>query len=492
MPTQTSPNNLANEQVTFIQHDLPGLDDGEYQLEVSQQVNDADGNPISDDTLNNTYRFAVTGDRFSLSNPGQTLYSVYPAPNASGQFSNVLPHVVFTKTTLPWSRYPTSSPPVTGLQPGGDTDQDVPTWMTILVLDEDDLEAYPQLKLSPVNATTADLFPQSLINASTLGDNYSYFFDSQNTQLNAGQNLSDVIQILDIPLPLFWKIAPTLEDLKLMAHVRQVSLIDKPTMPGISDVGEPLGKFSIVFGNRLPQTQKKAYAYLVSLEELEPFLPDSEEGGPPSESEFQASKFLRLAVLKSWTYYSTGQSATFVDQLLRLNGRDPESSTDAINTNLRLPYTGTNTVVENALKMGYTPLNENLRTAEKTVSWYRGPLIPYNISTRGIDLPIASPDKATIFDPTTGMFDLSYASAWSIGRLVALQDKSFSTALYNWKKGLTQSVIQSMEEEMINQNFQSFLQAETDSKLRLRATESNKPSAQLLHQMIRTLSENKK
>ena len=478
----------ANEQVTFIQHDLPGLDSGNYQIDISQTVDDSSGQTISDDSLSNSYTFAVTGDRFSLAKPAETLYSIFPADNSSGVYTNVLPHAVFTKTSLPWSRYPTKDAPVTGLQPGTDTDEDVPTWLTILLFDQDDIAEYPELSLSPENATIADLFPTSLLPQSSLGDNYSYFNSAQNIQLNTGQSLDDIIQKVDIPLELFWKIAPTIADLKFMAHVREVSLVDKPTMEGISDVGEPLGKFSIVFGNRLPQTQKKSFAFLVSLEELEPFLPNSDSGGPPSGNTFDGSKFIRLAVLKEWTFYSTGQSATFVNQLLELNGRPPGSGTDAPNTNLRLPYQGSNAVVSEGLKMGYVPLSEDLRTGGKTVSWYRGPLIPYKIDTPGIKLPIASADQATAFDPTTGMFDISYSSAWTIGRLIALQDKSFSTDLYNWKKGISQAVIESVEENLIQENFAALLSKGTDP-IALKNNAVIKPSAKLLHKTIQTLSQ---
>lgn len=487
---------LANEQVTFIQHDLPGLDDGEYQLKVSQRVDDSSDAPINDESIDHTYTFAVQGDRFVMSNPQQTIYSVFPSENRSGEFSNVLPNVVFTKTSLPWSRFPTTNEPVTGLNPGEDTDADVPTWLTVLLLDEDDVASFGGLELAPKNATIGDLFPTSLNSGSTLGTNYSYFNSAQDTSLEVGQALTDVIQVLDIPMDLFWNIAPTIEDLKLMAHVRQVSLIDKATMPGISDVGEPTGTFSIVFGNRLPQTQKKTYAFLVSLEELQVFLPDSEDGGAPSGSSFDSSKFMRLAVLKSWGFYSTGQPATFVDQLLELNGREADSPTDASITNLRLPYTGTNPVVSNALEMGFVPLNENLRTVDgKTVSWYRGPLIPYNITTPSVDLPISSPDKITFFDPTTGMFDLSYASAWTIGRLIALQDKSFSVDLYNWKKGLSQQIVDANEQSIIQEQFDNILTMTQTQNVATDATaeadkKEHSPAASLLHQIVKILGEN--
>jgi hypothetical protein len=472
--------------VSFTQHDLPGLADGQYQLQVTQKVTDTGGKIISDDSLVQTYSFAVLGDRFRLKNPPAIVYSVFPPDNGSGEFTTVLPHVVFLKSTFPWSRYPNNKDPATGMKPGSDTDVDVPTWLTIILLDDSDVAANPGLSLAPQNATIGDLFPLAVNDKSTLDSNYSYFWEAKKIDLDPADQLTDAIQVLDLPLPFFWQIAPTLTDLELSAHVREVSLLNKPTIPGVSDVGEPNGSFSIVFGNRLPSTAKKTRAYLVSLEQLEDFLPTSEDGGPPSGATLDAAKFLRLAVLQSWTFYSTGETATFVDGLLALNG-NPAKDTEAEFTNLVLPYYGTNPVVKSALSMGYTPLSHNVRTAEKTVSWYRGPLVPYSITEPRITLPIASPDQATIFDPTTGMLDTSYSAAWTLGRLMALQDQSFSTGLYNWKKGLAQSVVEQIENGIFSEVFREVLAASAEGPHSLAAAPQTTHAGRLQRHTILAL-----
>ncbi len=38
------------------------------------------------------------------------------------------------------------------------------------------------------------------------------------------------------------------------------------------------------------------------------------------------------------------------------------------------------------------------------------------------------------------MFDVSYAAAWELGRLLALQNAHFSTELYKWKKQYGRSI----------------------------------------------------
>jgi hypothetical protein len=456
--------NFLSEYVTFIQHHLPGLDAGSYNLLIQQSRTDNKKTKIGED-LSRKYKFAVKGDRFAMSVPSD-IYAVFPPNNAAGEFKTVLPHVVFTKKTYPWIRYPNNEEPTAGLKPGETVDKEVPTWLTILLFDEDDgLSPDPQLM------TTNDLFPAQL------GPNVvSYFADDNVKNLNYGEQLTDPVRVLDIPLTLFWKLAPSLSDLNYMAHARQVSLLPKTTMQGISDIGEPLGDFSIVFGNRLPQAGKRSYAFLVSLEGLENYLPD-DDGNPKPAVAGNANKFLRLAVLKNWQFDSLIDSpAAFVNAVQRLNNRKLDDPAPASLTTLQLPhYSGPNEIVRRAVQMGYAPLNNNLRTGEKTVSWYRGPLVPYQMNKSRISLPLGSPDQATIFDPTTGMFDVSYAIAWTLGRQLALQDSGFSIALYEWKKGVDLEVIRNIENNLLKEKFGSLLQL-VPKAFMLEATATQKPN----------------
>jgi uncharacterized membrane protein YgcG len=131
-----------------------------------------------------------------------------------------------------------------------DTEVDVPTWLAVLVLDDDDVAAYPGLALEPVTVVLGDLFPAAVYGPSTLGDNYSYFTGAKDTKgLEAGQRTDDPMQVIDVPLKLFADIAPTLEDLKLTAHVRQLSVQNKPAVLGAQLPADPIGTFSILVGN---------------------------------------------------------------------------------------------------------------------------------------------------------------------------------------------------------------------------------------------------
>ena len=479
-PTPSTPP-PTDEYVTFIQNQLPGLEDGDYQLDIGQYVNDSDHQRISGDALSRSYTFAVLGDRFRLSNPAATVASTFPASNDTGEFSTVLPHVVFTSPSFPWARAPQ-------YPPGKDAEGDVPTWLAVLVLDDDDAAAYPTLglpavtatpgdgsapvtatpgdRLTPVTATLGDLFPPGAYGHTTLGENYSYFTGATDTSgLQVGQQVTDPVQTIDIPLGLLADIAPTLGDLELTAHVRRLSVQNKPMALGAQPPADPIGTFAIVVGNRLPQPAKQSHAYLVSLESLAGFLPTTSDGGTLTTSGLDMTKSLRLAVLLHWTFFTKqDESAAFVDRLEQLNGRTITKVSgqtvygpDAANTNLRLTAPGASPPISTALDSGYVPLDHDLRTTESTVSWYRGPLSPIDRTPAGITLPISSPDQALVFDPTTGMFDASLAAAWTIGRLVALQDQSYASSLYAWKKGLTQAVVDSVERTIIDEVFGDLL-----------------------------------
>ncbi len=426
----------ANEMITFIPHDLPGLQAGEYTLTLEQTIEGISGNALSSD-----YKLAVRSDRFRLSNPVKTIYSVFPPENTSGKYTTVLPSVVFNPSSFPWSR-----------SPGGtsSTNGDIPTWLTVILLDEEDVKQYaedfPGFSLEPQIRTIEELISPSSSGNTDYGY-YSYFSSQQNLNgsLELGQQPTDNIQTIDIPVELFVNIAPSIEDLSYMAHVRKVSLVNKPTLSGISDTGEAEGSFSVVFGNRLPGSNRKTHAYLVSLENFLPLnLPD-------------ISKMVRLAVLKNWTFYATDEDSSFVDRIKQLNGA---GLTEDKTTTLRLNDITKNPseYVYRAFQMGFVPLNHHLRSGtkgenrfipEKTVSWYRGPLSPCWVEPHRINPPFNSADQITLFDPTVCMFDVSYACAWTLGRQMALQDKDFSIKLFNWRNQMEINIQSDMEREYL-------------------------------------------
>lgn len=455
-PTPPAPNSPAPtppdpalERVTFVQQQLPGLDAAVYQLTIAQQVLAAgETTVLNTDPIARDYRFAVAGPRFRLADPAGAISSLFPAPNATGDFHTALPHVVLTAPTLPWIRSPGRVGDDADPMVEPSNDQGVASWLAVLTLDADDVAAWPdQLDLDPVGVTIGDLFPVAAYPHSQLPAGvHSYFDDATGTDvLQPGEALDDPVQVIDLPLGLFAEIAPSPSDLVLNSHVRQLSLQAKPTLLGAEPAADPLGTYSIVIGNRLPQDVQTSHAYLVCLETLAPFLPPV---GPTTGR-------LRLAVLAHWTFVSQGSPLDFTTAVAELNDRLTPSAPDAPVTTLRIARDPVKSgpagaAIGAALDRGNAPLRHALRTGETTVSWYRGPLSPDDVPpSPNLPVPYTCSDAALGFDPTTGLLDASLAAAWTIGRLVALQDRGFSTALYTWKRGLAQTVVDSAERQII-------------------------------------------
>lgn len=86
------------------------------------------------------------------------------------------------------------------------------------------------------------------------------------------------------------------------------------------------------------------------------------------------------------------------------------------------------------------PANPSL---DSTNSWYRGPLAAFTIDLSTFlphfpfigDTPAipTSADDLLIKDTTNNTMDNSYAAAYELGRLTALDDADFSTAFFQWK-----------------------------------------------------------
>lgn len=470
------------ETAKFIQHHLPGLDAGEYGITVSHEFKGPEAKIPggSDPTDSLTYKFAVKGPRFLFQDPN-VVKSVYPPKNAKGEFSNVLPHVVLENETLPWIRVPTTTANNTNINKeffedneNKKHDLDVPVWMAVLLLTEDDFKPtvnYPGtetvLEMEVKSKTIADVFPGSgetfISPVSSTGETAD--------NLPPWEEPTTACQVVDIPIAAFKGIAPSLADLFMMGNVRKVDMTKKPIAPGIEI--EPEGTFSIVTGNRIPATGKRHLAVLVSLENMQDYLPDW-EGNPPSGIP-ETALFARLPVFHQWNFISTGDPFDFEHLLESLNDRasngKPKMPGPLPQPELRLyPQAGKKTTNsspgEQAISMGYVPLKHITRNARTTASWYRGPFIPFALTGENNTVhpfnsdgsnSIQDADALVRLNPETGLFDTSYAAAWQIGRLLALQDKDFSTTLYQWKRGMTDNLIRLLEDNVIDDSFEEIM-----------------------------------
>jgi len=418
LPTGTSgdddPATLA-----FGQYALPPLASGHFSVTVSQQLT-VSGTVV--ETFSNSQQFYVAGERYALR--ASDINSVFPPIGSQGEFSNTLAHVVFSSPTLPWQRSPLPSPPAAA--PG----QPVPTWLGVLVFDQNDPPPPPQsVTIADLRATAPTFFPPRV--------------------MEDGEELSTPVTVIDVPLALFTATAPSLADLNWTAHLRAA---DPSAKAGATAAPVDYG---VVFGNRLPVPGNVATAHLVSFEGFGPYLPAAD--GAPSPAIPAGTAAVRVVVLHSWTFTALDLQQTFAGLLTQLN-LAPAA--------LALPYDAAkasgnpaaDSAVQNAFGMGYTALNHALRDGSTTVSWYRGPLLPLATPVTST-APWVDADQLTRYDPGSGLFDVSYAAAWQLGRLLALHDSAFAAALYRWKLTQTQAQVSALEQQIINQELPPVVQA---------------------------------
>lgn len=428
------------QEVKFLEYSQPQLESGTYNLVTRQTV---EGPPkILDRTSYvNTRKFSVAGERFTLT--PEDIISVFPPDSSLGEFANVLPHVVLKRETLPWER-------TTGDEHGR-------SWLGILVFNESDSTTVPKLK----KVELIDLLDQQ--DTTKDGDHgklpddvfFPAFPDSEDKKhkvLEYGEVWSDGCNVIDIKRDEFIQYLPTLDDLQWLTHVREVKLDDKSEsyllrIRSFHDELDDPAQVATVIGNRFGVSGKQTTVHLVSLESYGQYLPKAD-----GTSTVPDKKYIRMVSLRSWTYNSLSQKQTFCGLLTNVNTSAESKGLYTLN----VPYNGSagtdaEKAVANALKQGMAAFNHRTRMGDKTVSWYHGPFVPYHpdYSIRA-EAPVNTSDALTRYNPDSGMFDVSYSGAWQLGRMMALQNQHFAIALYNWKRGLSQTAIKTFENEFLN------------------------------------------
>ena len=464
------------ETISFLDYHKPVLADGTYTVTVTQTLKTQKSTKIPVQTFMNSAQFAVQGPHYAL-DPSE-IQTLFPPAGNLGDHANALPHIVFTRSTLPWER-------------DADSREGGLSWLALLLLEEGEqlggtitrqvfLQTFPDPTGTALwnyllstsagwlqqfsGSDTALISTREMRASQALQAPFTAYTDQVDTLLNtfrgpqtlplsslqaattgplnwpgwqvleAGEEASDLVTVIDVSQALLTQILPTVTELPFLAHVRKAS---STTDPGVDN------ELSIVIGKRLPRKGATSTIHLVSLE-------GRYTNGQFTTQTNQQNAFTRLISLKSWQFACLAAEHQFEGLLTNLN-REPGT--------LRLPHVSDPTV-DSALTPGYTLLPHNLRQGEQTASWYHGPFVTSDV-TASFELPARSSDALLRYNSTYGIFDTSYAAAWELGRLLALQSKAFSTSLFLWKR--TYALQQSQQ---LQQNTYSYLPLQVQTLLK--------------------------
>jgi hypothetical protein len=393
----------------------PGLAAGGYRLVLQQtvQLKQEDAEPSHH--YYREQRFVVQGPRFFIG-PDE-IHACYPPPSSEGRFDNVLPHMVLRKRSLPWERKlnaPASERPI--------------PWLALLVLGEDALAA------AGARGAPKTVLPRTLVRPKEEDSNTRIRCRREDGQALLLPDLAEeapeelaasgpdetklLVKVIDLPLKLFLELCPPLEDLPFLAHLRHVNTQGKAPLQMHAE-----GQFSVLVANRLPQDGVNV-VHLVSLEGWEALLGPRESlpaFTAPEGSSPEALK-VRLVTLGSWRFTHDRKNAFSFGSVMRSLKRGTFGSQ---------PDTPTSTAaVDDVLVRGYVPVEYRGQSGDTAFAWYRGPLAALEVPPlKDLKPHYGRPEFEALVDEVTGVPDLSYASAWQLGRLLALASPLFSSGI---------------------------------------------------------------
>ncbi len=364
--------NRSDEKMRFINFIKPDLTEGMYTVTVTQSVTEPQAQNFS-----KSEDFYVSGKAYTLDI--NHVFNVSPSENECGDFSGLLPFITLDNKTFPWERKITDD---IGTTP-------VP-WVALIVISSGEKTEEKNIPISELLNQT----PQGI-----------FFPDKSKLPPITTEKDSDLCHIIDIPKELYQSIMPDYEDMSYLTHVRRVNLADTE-----DDIAAKDGDFSVVMANRFIPTGEderlKSTVHLVSMLGIPAEIP----GGYDC---------VRLVSLYRWDVYSVKDHSETFHQLIDDLGR---------NTGI-IGYDKSNEV----LKRCYVPKKHMTRSGETTYSLYRPPFIPYADKETDCSSKYTA-DGHLIYDPQNGVFDVSYAAAFQLGRLISLNRRTDSRSIAAWRK----------------------------------------------------------
>ena len=425
-------------------------------------------------SFHQTRSFSVGAERYSL-NPVDIL-SVFPPNGNRGDHSNVLPHVILKRSTLPWERFAQT--------PEGGDRSPIP-WMGILVFD--DTKEAPAPKVKTINLGDS----KDLSDAETLYQDQSISFVERDWQEpEGGERPKDRVQVIDLTRGELEAVLPATRDLPYLAHVRR-DVDDNEKLAG--------QEHAVVIANRLPSRGKDSVAYLVSFENR--FVNDEFRFNPVHPAVVGSDLPVRLVVLKSWRFSCPDKQSFAVssktievlgEETIRKEGKkikvnqnlidqikpmlNHEFVGDSDNFQTKLGITNSkdfdkvlaladnrklsfksllmqldcdtfrlkpknlqnseslNATTVDLLKQSMVAVPHKLRNGELAGSLYHGPFTSGALKKPDIISIAQSPDELLRRETASGLLDASYSAAWELGRLMMLGSKQTALALFNWKR----------------------------------------------------------
>ena len=377
-------NKQLDEKFKLADNCLPPLYEGDYNITFDHTMTVAESQNSINEKFHIEKKFCVAINAETL--PDSDVFHVSPAPNDQGDFSTELPFMVFNDPTYPWLK-------------NLSTCDNLPIpWIALIILSEKEVVEEKDVKHIDLKAET---------------QNEKFYFRYDDNK-NSSYKDDDNVHIVRVSRTTFDSIMPDIEDRAWLTHCKNE--VDLSTTDDITTQKD--GNFSVVIANRFPprnsETSVKYTAHLIPA-----YLYDDRNKIP-------AGIDVELISIYHWSFYSEKiegdandkkSDKSFVSFIDRLKNKDggPIKSRQVCDSKLK---------------------EHRLRTGEKTYSLYHGPIMPmkYNQAPNINGEKVYTSDGRLIYDKTNGLFDISYAAAFNLGRLVTLSHNAEAQKIVNWRK----------------------------------------------------------
>ncbi|KAG7407048.1 hypothetical protein Forpe1208_v012799 [Fusarium oxysporum f. sp. rapae] len=430
----------ADTKARLYAYEIPPMPPGEYEIITTQEVKSGKDTEKLVSTQPVTVKacqpYAIAPD---------LVHSFYP-PNLRTVSATTLPHVVL-KGATPWERSQTHNP---GTAPT--------PWIALLLFTDEDLCVPPEVtSAARPSGTRSFTLPLSLFNSNRSKWCHKNDYSDADVPVKGDGSpaTADFLFVKSNAFKMYFErqdsagkteqqAGPDLDRYKLLTYITDSGVKD--------DSGHVTNKLSTLIGHRarpytLGDQPVKVYAHIVSIETL--------DGRIDWKAANQALATVALVSLFSWTFTWEKNNASqdlemfkhLADQknirplAIKLSPTDPSKPDDPSASWVRRRVTE-----------GYTIVRHRDIAGESSMALYRGPLIP-GTSRKARIKPSVHGTDLQIIDTSARILDISYNTAWELGRTLAGRDAKFSAAIaYLRRKLCMKAVTKSKDPESEDSN----------------------------------------
>ncbi|KAF5566291.1 hypothetical protein FNAPI_1208 [Fusarium napiforme] len=430
----------ADAKARLYAYEIPPMPPGEYEIITTQEVKSGKDT----EKLVSTQPVTVKACQ-PYAIPPELVHSFYP-PNLRTVSATTLPHVVL-KGATPWERSQTYNP---GTAPT--------PWVALLLFTDEDLCVPPEVtSAARPSGTRSFTLPLSLFNSNR--SKWCHKNDYSDADVPAKGDGSpataDFLFVKSSACKMYFERQDSTGKTgeQAGADLDRYKLLTYITDSGVKDEsGHVTNKLSTLIGHRarpytLGDQPVQVYAHIISIETL--------DGRIDWKAASQASATVALVSLFSWTFTWEKNNASQDLEMFRHLADQKNIRPLAINlppTDPKKPEDPSAAWVRRRVTEGYTIVRHRDIAGESSMALYRGPLLP-GTSRKARIKPSVHGTDLQIIDTSARILDISYNTAWELGRTLAGRDAKFSSAIaYLRRKLCMKAVTKSKDAESEDAN----------------------------------------